>query len=117
MPNSSFFSASGTLNLSSDATRSSTRALKSTVVMCSCPHALSSWPGPYSARTAGGRADLVDQILFEPRNIRGRKPFTDPLVVGDVRHKLVNDRRDGRLSSETIIERLFHPLTGLAIHR
>lgn len=74
-------------------------------------------PARIGARPAGGLAHLVDQVLFELWDIGGRKSFIDPLVVGDVRYKLINDCRDGRLSSETIIERLFLSLAGLRVHR
>lgn len=61
-------------------------------------------PALVSARTAGSRTDLIDQVPLEFRNIGCRKSAVDSVVGGDVCHELIDRRSDRRLASQSFVQ-------------
>jgi hypothetical protein len=57
-------------------------------------------------------AHLIDEMPLQLGNIRAGKPVVDAPIRGNVRHKLVDDRSNGRLAPEAFIQRLRRRCTG-----
>src|SRR5262249_14975574 len=58
------------------------------------------------ARPAARLADLLNQLVFEARNVGLGTELVDPAIACDIAHEIINHRFDGGLAAETLIERL-----------
>jgi hypothetical protein len=58
--------------------------------------------------TPGSLADLIDQVALQPRDIGLGEKTIDALVGRDIADEIVDDRGEGILAAQAVIEALLH---------